>query len=140
MSSSNAPSLLTRGTIALVAVVQIVLGILFTFRPGLFPAMLGLPSAPAWTDWMFAMLGARAFGFAFGMIVALGDLRRHASWLSAMILVQAVDWIATITSVLAGKLTIAQVSTASFLPIAFIGVIAAELIRQRKSAALVEDK
>ncbi|MGO9672763.1 MAG: hypothetical protein ACLPSF_01080 [Methylocella sp.] len=81
---------------------------------------------------MFAMLGARALGFAYGMIVALRDIRRNASWLAAMIIVQALDWIATILAVLAGKVTLLQVSTASFLPLLFIAALAAELLRQRR--------
>jgi hypothetical protein len=133
MSNANGPSLLTRACVALIAFVQIALGAVFVMNPGLFPQLLGLPQAPSWTDWMFAMLGARALGFAFGMLIALRDLRRHASWLAAMILVQALDWIATILAVQAGKVTLAQVSTASFLPVLFIAILVAELYSQRKS-------
>lgn len=131
MQNSHVAPLITRGTIVLIAIVQAALGIVFLFFPEAFSAATGLPSAPAWTDWIFAMFGARAIGFAFGMVVASRDTRRHATWLLAMIAVQALDWIATMLSVFAGKVTLVQVSTASFLPVLFVAVLAAELLRQR---------
>lgn len=138
MQTSNSPSLLTRSTIVVIAIVQIVLGLVFILSPATFPVLSGLPSAPAWTDWMFAMLGARALGFAYGMLVSLRDIRRHASWLAAMIIVQAIDWIGTVLAVQAGKVTLFQVSTASFLPILFMAVLAAELLRQRSANRRLE--
>ncbi len=131
MRNSHIAPLITHGAIILIAVVQIVIGVVFMIFPGAFPAALGLPPAPPWTDWMFAMLGARALGFAYGILVARRDLRANATWLIAMVIVQALDWMATIFSVFAGKVTLMQVSTASFLPLLFIAVLAAELLRQR---------
>jgi hypothetical protein len=135
MQATPILSFVTRPTIVLIAVIQIALGAIFIVSPGSFPALLGLPAAPAWTDWLFAMLGARALGFAFGMLVALRDLQRHVSWLMAMVVVQAIDWIGTILAVHAGTVTLAQVSTASFLPILFIVVLGAEVLRLRAPAA-----
>ena len=66
---------------------------------------------------MFAMLGARALGFAYGMLIAQRDVVRYASWLVAMIIVQALDWVATLVALTAGKVTLAEVSTTPFLPI-----------------------
>jgi succinate dehydrogenase hydrophobic anchor subunit len=129
MQATPILSFVTRPTIVLVALIQIALGLIFIASPGSFPALLGLPAAPAWTNWIFAMLGARALGFAFGMLVALRDLQRHTSWLFAMLVVQAIDWIATIVALHAGTVTLAQVSTASFLPILFIVVLGGELLR-----------
>ena len=80
---------------------------------------------------MFGMLGARALGFAYGAALALRDARAHTSWLVAIILVQALDWGATIIALVAGKVTLFQVSTASFLPLVFIGVLGAEVLRRR---------
>jgi hypothetical protein len=133
MQDISRPSLFTRGTIILIVLVQIVLGVIFILSPGTFPAFLGLPPAPSWTDWMFAQFWARALGFDFGMLIALRDIRRHAPWLAAMIGVQAIDWIATILAVETGKVTLAQVSTAAFLPVLFMAVLALELRRQRAS-------
>ena len=131
MSKPPASHRFVRATILFVAIVQVVLGLVFLAAPGAFPAALGLPPAPAWTDWMFAMLGARALGFAYGMVVAQRDLARNASWLVAMILVQAIDWVATIASVVAGKVTLAQVSTASFLPLIFIAILGGHILQGR---------
>ena len=121
----------TRGTITLIAGVQIALGLIFLLSPGQFATLLGLPPAPAWTDWMFAMLGARALGFAYGMIVALRDIRRNASWLAAMIIVQALDWIATILAVARRQGRSPSWSRrASFLPLLFMAALApAETLR-----------
>jgi hypothetical protein len=135
MQATPILSFVTRPTIVLIALIQIALGAIFIASPGSFPALLGLPAAPAWTDWLFDMLGARALGFAFRMLVALRDLQRHVSWLMAMVVVQAIDWIGTILAVHAGTVTLAQVSTASFLPILFIVVLGAELLRLRAPAA-----
>jgi len=130
MQVTAGPSLFTKGTIVLIAAVQIALGVIFTLSPATFPALVGLPPAPAWTDWIFAQFGARALGFAFGMLIALRDVRRHASWLTAMIGVQSIDWITTILALQSGKIGLAQVSTAAFLPVLFIVVLALELRRQ----------
>jgi hypothetical protein len=138
MQNSIGPSWFTRATLVLIAVVQVVLGLIFVLSPATFPVLLGLPPAPPWTDWMFAMLGARALGFAYGMLVSLRDIGRHASWLTAMILVQAIDWIGTLLAVQAGKITLYQVSSAAFLPVLFIGVLTAELLRQRKADTSLE--
>ena len=64
----------------------------FLFGAELFPRCWGFLLAPAWTDWMFAMLGAPALGFAYGMLIAQRDVVRYASWLVAMIIVQALEW------------------------------------------------
>ena len=131
MQTTASPSLFTKGTIVLIAVVQIAVGLIFTLSPATFSALTGLPPAPAWTDWIFALFGARALGFAFGMLIALRDVQRHASWLAAMIGIQAIDWIAAILALQSGKVGLAQVTTAPFLPVLFIVVLALELRRQR---------
>ena len=41
-----------------------------------------------------------------------------------MIGIQAVDWFATIAYLLTGTVAIAQVSTAAFLPVVFVAVLA----------------
>jgi hypothetical protein len=140
MQTSTGPSLFVRTTIVIIAVIQIVLGLIFILNPTSFPLLLGLPAAPPWTDWLFAMFGARALGFACGMLVSLRDIQRHASWLAAMILVQAIDWIGTLLAVHAGKVTLYQVSTASFLPILFIAVLTTELLRQRSAEREMETR
>ena len=116
-------SRLLRPVLALIALVQLVLGVVFIALPWLFIQAEGLAEPPAWTGWVFAMFGARALGFALGMGLAAWDPARHRSWLPAMVLVQAVDWIGTMAYVLAGSVTLAQVSTASVLPLVFIVVL-----------------
>lgn len=134
------PSHFVRGFIVLIAFVQFVLGIVFVFAPNTFAAVSGLATAPAWTDWILVMFGARALGFSYGMMVALRYLRRHASWLVAMAVVQAIDWVGTIFALMDHKVTFAQVSTASFLPVVFVAVLIAELSRQRTSGGIAESR
>lgn len=105
-----------------IATVQLVLGIVFLI-PGLFEQVMGLDPAPEWVNWMFAMLAARAFGFAFGMAVAARHPNQHRTWIVAMIGVQAVDWVGTLAYLVTGAVTLAQVTTAAFLPIVFIAVL-----------------
>jgi 4-hydroxybenzoate polyprenyltransferase len=81
---------------------------------------VGFEDAPSWVNWLFAMLGARALGFAYGMFVAARDPRRHVTWIRAMIGIQAIDWIGTLAYLAAGAVTISQVTTAAFLPVIFI--------------------
>jgi hypothetical protein len=123
---------ITRITISLIILVQIALGVVFIFTPTSFPQLMGLETAPAWTSWIFAQFGARCLGFAFGMIYALRNWARSASWLTAMIGVQIIDWFGTLVPLLNGTLKLSQVSTAPFLPVLFVIVLAAELLRQRR--------
>ncbi len=129
-------SRLFRYTIGAIAVVQLILGLLFLFAPALFASALGLAAAPAWTAWIFAMFGARALGFAFGMGLALRNPQQHRAWLQAMIAVQAIDWIATLVYVFSGVVTLAQVSTAAFLPIFFIVVLSSGFSRRSPTVPL----
>lgn len=120
-----------RVTLVFIGVVQLVLGAAFALAPARFGAMLGLPETPTWVYWMFCMFSARALGFAYGMFLAARDPARHIHWIQAMIGVQAIDWLATMYFVLSGVVTLAQVSTASFLPIIFIGMLVVFYPRQQ---------
>ncbi len=136
MQTPDRPGTIARGVIALILIVQLVLGVVFTFAPQAFAHALGLPPAPAWTDWMFAQFGARALGFAYGMRLALRDPRANAGWLRAMVLVQAIDWLGTLAALFAGKVTWLQTSTAPFLPVLFVVVLVLELRRQATTPAV----
>ena len=118
-------------TLVFIGVVQMVLGLAFALVPTQFSAMLGLAAAPTWVYWMFAMFSARAFGFAYGMFLAARDPIKHVAWIRAMIGVQAIDWLATTYYVLTGAVTLAQVTTASFLPIIFIALLVGFYPRQQ---------
>lgn len=136
MQTLDRPGTIARGVIVLILIVQLVLGVVFTFAPQAFAHALGLPPAPAWTDWMFAQFGARALGFAYGMRLALRDPRANAGWLRAMVLVQAIDWLGTLAALFAGKVTWLQTSTAPFLPVPFVVVLVRELRRQATTPAV----
>jgi hypothetical protein len=110
-----------RLTLIVIGIVQLVLGVLFLAVPGTAAELFGLhPPAPVWATWLFAMMAARFLGYAYGMFVAARDPRTHVAWIDTMVIIQAIDWIATIAVLATGELTFRQVSTASFLPVLFI--------------------
>lgn len=109
-----------RVTLVVIAAFQILLGIAFLFAPSPFAASVGLAATPGWVPWMFAMFSARALGFAYGSVLAMRDPYRHRSWITAMIGVQGIDWLATMFFLAQGVVTLPQVSTAAFMPVVFI--------------------
>jgi 4-hydroxybenzoate polyprenyltransferase len=113
-----------RITLRVIATAQLALGAMFLFAPTPAAAALGLqPAAPTWANWLFAMMAARFLGYAVGMLAAARAPDRHISWINTMIGIQAVDWLATVSYMAAGHLTLRQVSTASFLPVLFIAAL-----------------
>jgi hypothetical protein len=110
-------------TLRFIAVVQFALGAAFLLAPRPAAQLLGLAPAPAWTDWLFAMMAARFLGFGYGMWLAARAPHAHRAWIRAMIAIQSVDWIATIYYLSAGAVTLAQVTTAAFLPVLFVLVL-----------------
>lgn len=128
-------------TLAAIGVVQLGLGLAFLVAPGPAAVVLGLePAAPGWVDWLFAMMAARFVGFAFGMFRAARDPERSVGWIDAMIGVQAIDWVATVAYLAAGDVTLGQVTTASFLPVVFIGALVAWHPRRVGSGAAADDR
>ncbi|MFV1969908.1 MAG: hypothetical protein ACC683_02760 [Acidimicrobiia bacterium] len=121
---------LLRSTLIVIGIVQLVLGIVFLV-PGLFASTMGLNEAPGWVNWLFAMFGARALALAYGMFLAARNPGRHVAWVQAMVGIQAIDWIATIAYLAAGTVTLAQVTTAVFLPLVFIAILGRYLARER---------
>lgn len=109
-----------RLTAYVIAISQFVLGAAYLFGAERFNDLLDLSDAPSWTQWPFATLGARYLAFGFGMVLVARNPTAHRSWIQAMILVQAIDWLATIASLSTGIVTLQQVTTASFLPLLFI--------------------
>ncbi len=108
-----------------VAVVQLLLGVGFLLAPAGLAALLGLAPAPTWTAWLFAMMAARFLGFGYGMLLAARDPLRYVHWINAMLVIQAIDWLATVYYLAAGAVTLVQVTTAAFLPAVFIVLLLA---------------
>lgn len=113
-----------RWTLLVIGAFQAVLGTAFLLAPGGTADLLGLSPGPAgWVRWLFAMMGARFLGYAYGMWVAARDPAASTSWIDSMIAIQAIDWIATCAALLAGDVTLQQVTTAAIAPLAFIGLL-----------------
>ena len=112
-----------RHTLRVIAVVQWTLGTAFLLSPQGAAQALGLAPAPAWTDWLFGMMAARFLGFGWGMWLAARAPSPHLPWVQAMLGIQAVDWAVTVLHLLRGDVTLAQVSTASVLPLVFMALL-----------------
>jgi len=109
--------------VGMIAVIQVILGVLMIFVPAQFADFSGLAEAPEWTAWLFAMFGARCLGYAVGLFAALREPLANRLWLQTMIGIQAIDWIATIAYLAAGTVTIGQVKTAAIAPLFFVLVL-----------------
>jgi hypothetical protein len=124
-----------RVTLVVIGIVQVFFGLPFVVAPGLFSLALHLPSAPAWTTWFFVMNGARFLAMAYGMFLAARDPIKHVAWINAMIVVQVLDWLGTMYSILTGAITLTQAATASFLPVIFVVAL---LIRYPRAPKVAE--
>ena len=122
-------TLILRITLGAVALFQIVFGLLFLLIPGTLAESFGLAETPHWAYWIFALFSARALGYAVGMILAIRDPLKYRAWIITMVGVQAIDWIATLVYIGAGAITVAQASTAAFMPVVFIVLLLATLPR-----------
>lgn len=127
---------LLKGMLIVIGITQLVFGIIFTLIPAQFASLVELETAPIWVNWLFVMMGARFFGFAYGMFIASRNPYAHRHWIIGMVAVQALDWIGTVYYLLDGTLTLAQVSTASFLPLIFIAILLYRFPRQETSLAM----
>ena len=113
-----------RITLITIGIFQLFFGTLFLAAPVATAQLLGLqPAAPAWANWLFAMMGARFLGYAYGMFAAARAPWAGRTWISTMIVIQAIDWLATIGYLFTGHLTLRQVSTAAFMPVLFIAAL-----------------
>lgn len=123
-----------RITLYTIAFFQFALGAAFLAAPVGMARLLGLPTAPGWTNWLFAMMAARFLGYGIGMVVAARDPRRHRLWIDTMIMIQGVDWLATVIHVAQGDVTLRQVTTAAVLPVVFILALFVLRPRRRRTA------
>ena len=110
-------------TLRLIAAVQFALGLAFALAPEASAQALGLAPAPGWANWLLGMLAARCLAFGYGMWWAARHPAQARLWIGSMVFVQAVDWLVTLKYLALGAVTLAQVSTASFLPVVFMLVL-----------------
>lgn len=122
MRNSRHPSVL-RVSLWLIALVQFVLGAGFLVAPEGMASALGLSPPPGWANWLFGMMAARFLGYAYGMLMAAREPERNMAWLQTMVGIQLIDWAVTIKYLVAGVVTLAQVTTASFLPLVFVALL-----------------
>lgn len=125
IESTASPATVRRVAVTLksIAIVQIILGVAFLFAPTGTAHLLGLAPAPGWANWLLGMTAARFLGYGFGMLLAARQPQVHRGWIQSMIAVQLTDWILTLVYLARGEVTLAQVSTAAFLPVIWIAVL-----------------
>jgi len=112
-------------TLYVIGFFQLVLGLAFLAAPGLVARQLGFaPAAPGWANWLLAMMAARFLGYAYGMFWAARHPDGASPWIHTMIVIQAIDWLATVAYLHSGDVTLRQVTTASFMPVVFIAALA----------------
>ena len=110
-----------RITLITIGIFQLFFGVVFLVAPSATASLLGLrPAAPAWANWLFAMMAGRFLGYAFGMFAAARKPETAQAWIGTMIVIQAIDWLATIGYLATGHLALAQVPTAAIMPVLFI--------------------
>lgn len=112
-----------RFALRFIAAVQLVLGLGFLVVPEGMATALGLAATPGWSNWMFGMMAARFLGYGYGLLIAARDPAAHLPWLRSMVVIQLIDWAVTVKYLTAGAVTLAQVNTASFLPLVFVGLL-----------------
>ena len=122
-----------RITLFVVAGFQFFIGAAFLVVPSQTAALLGLAEAPGWTNWLFAMMAARFLGYGVGLIVAARDPLGNRTWIDTMIAIQLIDWVATVSHLVGGDVTLRQVTTASFVPVLLAGALA--WLRPRRSTS-----
>jgi hypothetical protein len=110
-------------TLRFIALVQLVLGVGFLMAPADMVSLLGLAVTPGWANWMFGMMAARFLGFGYGMLIAARQVAGNVAWLRAMVAIQLIDWAVTVKYLVSGAVTLAQVNTASFLPLVFVALL-----------------
>jgi hypothetical protein len=66
------------------------------------------------------MMAARFLGYGYGMWIAARNPQAARPWITSMIAVQIMDWGVTLKYLALGAVTLAQVGTASFLPLLFV--------------------
>ena len=62
-------------------------------------------------------------GFGIAMFIAAQDPIKHKLWIQIMVGLQVIDWTGTVFYIALGAVSLMQVSTASFLPLIFIGLL-----------------
>jgi len=112
-------------TLSIIGAFQLVLGLAFLTAPARVAGQLGFaPAAPGWANWLLAMMAARFLGYAYGMFWSARHPGQAEAWIDTMIVIQAIDWIATLVYLHSGDVTLRQVTTASFMPVLFITALA----------------
>ena len=111
-------------TLYVIGAFQLILGLAFLTAPTVVADQLGFaPAAPGWAIWLLAMMAARFLGYAYGMFWSARHPLKAEPWIDTMIVIQAIDWTATLAYLHSGDVTLRQVTTASFMPVLFIAAL-----------------
>lgn len=80
-----------RTVVTVVALSQLVLGVLFLAAPHVMYGAMGLPQSAPGFNYVSAMLAARLLAYGLILLRISHDLPRHRLWLDGMMMIQAID-------------------------------------------------
>jgi hypothetical protein len=104
----------------IVALSQIVLGVLTLFAPGPFFAWMGLTAPPEDNNYMLGMLAARFLAYGIGMGMLARAEKPDRFWILNMMLIQIVDFGVGLFYVATGTIGIAVAAFPMFNAALFI--------------------
>lgn len=115
--------------------IQIILGVLYLFVPGLFLAWTGHPQPGADIYYPLAMLAARFLAYGAALLYIAGAPARHRLWIDVMILIQIIDLAAGVFYTATGVVPLSQSGFPMFNAAWIIVLLA--LWRPRESAGVL---
>lgn len=122
-----------RVALAVLGIIQIANGIIYLAAPSSVATMLGVgTAAPHWVDFVLATCGARNIGYGIGLLVAARTPRRHQLWITAMLAIQIIDFVAALAYIADGSLPLQHVGPLAALPLLWVVVLGGVYLRSRE--------
>lgn len=109
-----------RVTALITGVFQIMGGVGYLLAPAAVNGIYGLTISPADATYPFMLIGARFLALGFGSMLVVRDPWANRGWIQAMIAVQALDGIVTVSGSLAGTMTIGQGTPLPLMPFLWV--------------------
>lgn len=119
----------------LIAVIQMLLGMLYLLAPQWLLAQMGHSAAPPDLVYPLGMLAARFIAYGVGLWVASRDVTAHRLWIRLMVLIQLVDLGAGVVATATGAVPLSLSAFPMFNAV-WIAAVCAWLGRERAHARL----
>ena len=109
-----------RVTALITGLFQIIGGLGYLLAPAAVNSIYGLTVSPAGTTYPFLLIGGRFLALGFGSMLVVRDPWANRGWIQAIIAVQALDGIVTVSGTLAGTMALGQGTPAPFMPLLWV--------------------